>query len=159
MRRVKSGAKRATKGAKDFRDKLRHHFDEVIKTKTTPESIALGFSLGTFLAIFPTPGFSILLGFILILIFEKISKLAMMGAFAIWNPVTLVPIYILSYNIGRVIGASLPPLAIRIDFINHAYNMSRSIIVGNIVLAVVLGIISYFIVKKIATRYQESISS
>ena len=51
--------------------KIREHFSEVIKIKRSPHSIALGFAVGTFLAILPTPGFSILLGLLIVLIYQK----------------------------------------------------------------------------------------
>ena len=41
---------------KKILSKLKNHFKEVIKLKEDPKSIALGFGIGTFIAILPTLG-------------------------------------------------------------------------------------------------------
>lgn len=91
-----------------LKNKLKHHFHEVIKIKTTPHEIALGFSVGTFIGILPTPGFGILLAVLIFLIYEKISKLSLIGALAFWNPIVMMPIYFLSYKIGDWFFGSQP---------------------------------------------------
>ncbi len=74
----------------DFYDKrradLQNHFQEILKVQKSPHSIAMGFSLGTLIGIFPTPGLSYLFGFILLIFFPNISKISMIFAFIIWNP-------------------------------------------------------------------------
>ena len=140
-----------------IREKISHHFQEVLKAKNTPHSIAFGFSLGTFLAIFPTPGLSIAIGFILLLIFSKINKLSMMAAFALWNPMTLIPIYLLSYRIGSFVTGELPMATVRVNIFVQAYNFTRNFLVGNIILSILLGLISYFIVRKIAEIHYKKV--
>ncbi len=133
----------------------RHHFDEVMKTKRTPTSLALGFALGTFLAVLPTPGSSIFLGFLLILIFEKISKISLIAAMAFWNPITLIPVYYLSYIIGNNLVGELPDVVLKIVILDQMYQFTRQFLVGNTILAVIFSVISFFIVKAIAKRYQQ----
>ncbi len=136
-----------------IREKISHHFNEVLKAKYTPHSIAFGFSLGTFLSIFPTPGLSIMIGFLLLLIFAKINKLSMMAAFALWNPMTLIPIYFISYHIGHYLIGDLPEATVRIQLIGQAYNFTRSFLIGNIILSIVFGVMSYLIVRALAEAY------
>ncbi|MFP4117749.1 MAG: DUF2062 domain-containing protein [Candidatus Woesearchaeota archaeon] len=140
-----------------FKDKVAHHFRDVLKAKYSPHTIAFGFSLGTFLAIFPTPGLSIVIGFFLLLIFSRINKLSLMAAFAFWNPVTLIPVYLVSYHIGALLVGELPEATVRVHLIGQAYNFTRSFLIGNIILSIVLGIISYLVVKRVATVYYKKI--
>ncbi len=143
--------------ANGLKEKIMHHFQEVLSAKYTPHSIALGFSLGTFLAIFPTPGLSIVIGFILLLIFPKINKLSMMAAFALWNPMTLIPIYLLSYHIGSAVIGDLPMATIRIHLVGQVYNFTRSFLIGNILLSMVFGIASYILIRSAAEAYYKRI--
>lgn len=48
---------------KSFKEKIMHHFHEALRIKKSPHSIALGFGIGTFIGILPTPGFGVLLAF------------------------------------------------------------------------------------------------
>ena len=41
-----------------IKDRIKHHFAEVIRLKTSGHAIALGFAVGSFISILPTPGFS-----------------------------------------------------------------------------------------------------
>ena len=84
---------------------LRQKLKEIAQIKDTPEAIALGFALGTFLAALPTPGFSIAVGIVTVAFWLRPSKLSMMVAFAIWNPLVLSPFYAssLSSAISRVL--------------------------------------------------------
>lgn len=135
---------------KRWKNKVKHHFEEVWKLKNTAHSVALGFAIGTLLAVLPTPGFSILLGFLIILIFEKVNKLSLMAAMAFWNPIILIPIYSLSYLIGDLFFGQLPNIEIQFQLLQQAYNLTRQFLIGNVVLAIIFSITSYFIIKVIA---------
>ena len=66
--------------SKRYIKKLEKHFQEILEIKTTPHEIALGFSIGTFFANFPTLGLEFLIIFLLIIILKnsnpKVEKLA-----------------------------------------------------------------------------------
>jgi uncharacterized protein (DUF2062 family) len=141
---------------KRWKNKVRHHFEDVWKLKNTPHSIALGFAIGTFLAVLPTPGFSILLGFLVILIFERVNKFSLMAAMAFWNPIILIPVYSLSYLIGDFFFGQLPVVEIRIRLLEQAYNLTRRFLIGNVILAIIFSIASYFIIKVIVQKIQSA---
>lgn len=136
-----------------IKDKLTSHFHEVLKTKTSPHSIALGFSIGTFIAVLPTPGFGVLFGLLVILLFKKVNKLALLIAFGVWNPVTLIPVYILSYRIGGMLFGSLPVVKYEVVLVNQAYNFTRRFLVGNILLALILSLACYSLTYAMARRH------
>lgn len=133
----------------NFMKRIKKHFKEVIDIKTSNESIAIGFAIGTFIAILPTPGFNIFISALILLIFKRVSKISLFGALAIWNPITLIPIYTLSFKIGNTIFSSEPIIKYNIIILDQIYNFSRRFLVGNLTLAISLSIISYFIMLKI----------
>ncbi|MBU0760635.1 MAG: DUF2062 domain-containing protein [Nanoarchaeota archaeon] len=135
--------------------KIKKHFKEVLEIKTAPKEIAAGFALGTFLAILPTFGFGVLIGLLVILIFKRVSKISMIVAFAIWNPLVLIPIAALSYKIGDIILSEVPRYSFKIEVINQVYVYSRRFILGNIIVATTFTIISYFVVYFSVNRYQK----
>lgn len=136
-------------------EKLKEHFHEVTRIKKSEHSIALGFAIGTFISIIPTPGFNILLGLLVVLIYEKVNKFSLFGAMAFWNPLTLAPIYLLSYEIGNFLFGSLPVVKYNIVLLDQIYNFSRRFLVGNFILAIIISALSYYIVKKVVYLYKK----
>ena len=136
-----------------LKEKIKHHFQEVMKVKTSPHSIALGFAIGTLIAILPTFGLGILIGVLVVLIFEKVNKFSLLLSFVVFNTFTMIPLYLLSYKIGDLIFGSSPVSKYNIVILNQIYNFSRRYLIGNLIVAIVISTISYFIVKKIVLLY------
>lgn len=134
--------------------KIKHHFTEVIKLKKSPHSIALGFAIGTFIAIFPTLGLSIILALIIIAIYPKLNKFTLLGALIVWNPLVTAPIHLLGYKLGTLIFGSTPVIKFNVVVINNLYNFSRRFLLGVFILSLIISVLSYFIVKGIAQYYQ-----
>jgi uncharacterized protein len=132
---------------KKYKEKIKHHFHEVIRTKKSPHSIALGFAIGTFIGILPTPGLNILFGLIIILIFEKVNKFTLFFAIFFWNTLTLAPVHYLSFKIGVLLFGSAQVVKSDFVMLDFLYTFARRYLVGNLILAVTLSIASYFIVK------------
>ena len=134
--------------------KIKGHFVEVVKTKRSPESIALGFSVGTFIAVLPTPGLSLLIGLVIVLVFSRISKYALFSAFLVWNPLVLVPLHMLSYRMGLFLLGSAHTEAYGITFLSHAYSFTARFLLGNLIIASALSCLAYFLVISAARAYQ-----
>lgn len=134
---------------------FKKHMDEVMKTKTSPHSIALGFAIGVLIAILPTPGFSVLLGVLIVLIFKDISKYSLFIALAIFNPIFMIPFYILSYYIGNLLFSTEPVIVFNVVFWDAVYNYTRRYLVGNVIVAVVTSFVSYFVVKYVVKKYEQ----
>ncbi|MBU2634628.1 MAG: DUF2062 domain-containing protein [Nanoarchaeota archaeon] len=139
---------------KKIRKKIKKHFIEVIKIKKSPHSMALGFAIGTFIAIFPTWGLTFLLGLIVIALFPKVNKFTLLLAFIIWNPLITAPLYLWAYKLGTLIFGSTPIVKFNIIILDQFYNFSRRFIVGISIISLIISIISYFIVKLIAQAYK-----
>lgn len=123
--------------------------------KYSAHSIAFGFAVGTFIGIIPTPGFGALLGVVTVFCFKQINKVSVFFGLAFWNYFILTPIYYLSYRIGDFLFASSPVVKYRIEWFNQAFNFSRRFLVGNLILAVTLSVISYFLVKIAVQVYRQ----
>jgi uncharacterized protein (DUF2062 family) len=132
---------------------LKSYWHDVISIKTSPHSIAIGFAVGTFISILPTPGFNILLGLLAVFVYKGISKISLFGSMAVWNPITLFPIYLASYRIGDFLYGSVPVVRYNVVILDQIYNLSRRFLVGNVLLAVVVSVVGYFIVRFIAVWY------
>lgn len=143
---------------KKFREKLKEHFENVLKVKNSPHEVGLGFAVGVLIAILPTPGFSVLLGVLIILVYKKISKYSLFGALAIFNPFFMIPFYYLSFKIGNMIFGAEPVLRYNIVFLNVVYNYTRRYLIGNLIVAIFFALISYFIVKYLYKYYYDKYS-
>jgi uncharacterized protein len=128
---------------RNFKAKVKEHFRHVLETKTSPHSLAFGFALGAFLAILPTPGFSIIFGILSLLIFKSASKYAMFAALAIFNPFVTAPLYVLSYRIGDVLFGQVPVGTITLNIFYTIYQFSRRFIIGNLMIATAISTASY----------------
>lgn len=137
-----------------LRKKLGQHFKEVIEIKTSPESIAAGFALGTIIAILPTFGLGVFFGVALLTVFKRVSKIAMMAAFALWNPFVLAALYPLEYAIGDMLLAESPVIQFRIELVNQLFIYTRRYILGSTILSLIVGAISYVGVRNAVRRYQ-----
>jgi uncharacterized protein len=138
---------------KKLKDKLKEHFLEVIKTKTSPHTIGLGFAIGTFISILPTPGFNIILGLLILLIFKKVNKFSLFAAIFFWNPLTSIPIYYFSYQIGDSLFGSSSIMVYELTLLGKIYLYARRFLVGNIILALITSTTSYFILRGIFVLY------
>lgn len=129
------------------------------KRLTEPESssrsIALSFSLGTLIAILPTPGFGIFIGLSLILVFRMLSKIAMVFAITLWNPLLQLPVYYVSYQLGSFILNGSAPTEIDESWITLLTRHTQSFVLGNSIVAILISALSYIVVVQIVSYYRK----
>jgi uncharacterized protein len=131
---------------------IKFHINKVLELKTNPHNIALGFALGTFIALLPTFGLGALIGLFLLLIFENINKISLLSAFVVWNPLILAPIYYLSYKLGVLIYGGVIYSEFSFRFKDLLYTFSKTFLVGNFILSLVTSIFFYFLIKFILIK-------
>ena len=127
--------------------RIKNHFSEIFHPHYHPHEIALGFGIGSFISILPTPGFSVILGLIAISIFSKLNKIALFSAFLLFNPFMLMPLYTLSYQIGDFIFWDIPVLKFKFEILNQLYTYSRRFLIGNIIVSTTVAIVSYWVFR------------
>lgn len=137
----------------NLRSKIIGYHDDMLKSNSSAESIAMGFSLATLIAILPTPGFGIFLSLFIALFFKKINKVAIVASFAIWNPLVLAPVYWLSYILGDVLYQPDPSMHFDLAIFNQLYHYSGKFILGNATIAITFAILGYLFVFTLAQNY------
>ena len=140
---------------KKLLERLKHHLEEVLELKRSPHSIAMGFALGTLIAILPTFGLGVFLGLGLLLIFKKVSKISLLLAFVVWNPLVLALMYPFNYLLGNYVLPGVPIRVYKLEILNQLFIYSRRFIIGSIISAILISIICYGILLIIVYKYQK----
>ncbi len=125
-----------------IKQRIAHFIQQLANENSTPHSVALGFTLGTFIAILPTPGFGAFLALSLTLVFKTINRLAVVVSIAIWNPLLLVPFYYVCYLLGSIL-LDRPIQLEELSLYQLLYQYTNAFLLGNIILACTMAVISY----------------
>jgi len=131
-----------------IREKIKNYFSDVMKSHNNPHDVAMGFAVGVFIGVLPTPGLNIILGLIAAA-FLKVNKVAIFGGIALNNPLTTPIIYTISYKIGTFFVGG-PPIAniLSWEYLTNLSNLaliSKPIIVGILIFTVVATILAYIL--------------
>ncbi len=138
-----------------LKNRIKKHFKEVLELKTSPHSIAMGFAIGTLIAILPTFGLGIFIGLLVLVIFKKVSKISMFVSFAIWNPLILTLLYPLEYSIGNFILVDFPVTKFKFEILNQLFVYTGRFLIGSLILSILTSIIAYFLVLYFVGKYQK----
>jgi hypothetical protein len=132
---------------KEYIDKTRVQFFEILKSETSDHSVALGFSIGTFVCVLPLFGLHIVICILLGLFFKKLNKVALALSVIFWNPLMEFLIYFLSFRIGTYFYTESAGPKFDIVFLNQIYDFSMRFLLGNIIIAITFAILSYFVIR------------
>ena len=130
-------------------------FKEVLKSNSSPESVSMGFSLGTLIAILPTPGFGIFIALFIAIFLKKLNKVAIVASFTFWNPIIVAPLYWLSYELGSMFFKPNPSTHFDLAIFDQLYHYSGKFILGNAMIAILMSFISYLIVYYLVVKYMK----
>ena len=125
------------------RQKFKSFWDNVLSQKTHPHDIAFAYGLGIFIGVLP--GVDLLLGF-LVLLFFKINKVALIAGMATINPLTTPFVYALSFQIGKSMVGYTPLEDVSKFSTANLLNISKPLIIGNLIFAVIAAFAAYVIV-------------
>lgn len=145
----KAGGFFSNMSLKGFRDNIKDYFKKIKTAEVSNHELALGFAIGTFIAILPTPGFGIFIAIFLAYLFRKINKPSILLSFVVWNPLFMSPVHFFSYKIGNLITHDELEQSAAQSLINQIMNFGKEYLFGNFILAVILSVISYFIIFQI----------
>lgn len=125
---------------------------KIIRINDSPEKIAKSFALGVFIGIFPTFGIGGILALILAKIFNLNYIASVLGTF-IMNYFTSPFFWSLSYFLGSLILEG----KINLKFFKEKEikYFALNYIVGNIIIAILFSLLSYFIIKEAIIKYKE----
>jgi len=128
-----------------YHDRAREQLIAAFREDHTPRQVAASFALGMFVTALPTAGFGIGLFFVLVSIFSWISKPAIFAAVAVLNPVVKPAIYVASFQVGGLF-VSAPSVTDVEPTTETATVAVQQLLIGNVLIAVVLSVVSYGVV-------------
>jgi uncharacterized protein (DUF2062 family) len=142
----------------DLRRVLRYHWLKFLRLQDDPRKIAGGMALGIFVGITPTIPFHT----VAVLSLAALLRVSPVTAFIgiqIGNPLTVAPIYIVSYKIGQFLLYRGQPLVFPEAFSFKAWiavlgQGGLALQVGGVILAIPPAIAAYFLTLWIIQRYQ-----
>jgi uncharacterized protein (DUF2062 family) len=148
-------------------------FHTVVNLDDTPENIALGFAIGTFVGLLPIMGIQMTVVFLLVLPFKRVNKPSAVAAVWISNPLTVIPIYFFIYWIGSFFYGTSQKLSFTVwaDKFNNILKMNgfveqtkgflalgSDIFIPMFIGGTIIGLLSmfpaYFLMKKAVKAYR-----
>ena len=126
---------------------------KLIHNESSPASVALGFALGTFIAILPTPGFGLFVGLAFTFLFKSINRVSLIVSMTLWNPLVLVPLYYASYLLGSFLLSKPIDFSYEPTLYDLLYEYSSSFLLGDFILASVFTLISYVLVYRAVAAF------
>ena len=135
-----------------IRVELRRAFAEA----HTPREIAASFAIGTFITMLPTLGTGLLLFVVIAFLFSRINRIALFASVLVFNPMVKWGVYAASFTLGVFLLGPVPGISMADVSLTAGPDIVIRLVVGNLILAVVATVPSYFIVLRLATRYQSS---
>ncbi|MEF8880298.1 MAG: DUF2062 domain-containing protein [Candidatus Nanohaloarchaea archaeon] len=130
--------------------KMMETLHEAFEEEHTDREIAFSFAFGIFVTSLPTLGLGLILFALLIKFTRSISRLAISASIVIMNPLTKWIFYLSSINLGSLI------LTGRLSGIGGLEEALKYLLIGSIVLAAILSILSYFVALKLVKTYRSS---
>ncbi len=130
----------------------------LLRSGSSPHSIALGFSVGTFIALMPTPGLNIALGFLVAFLFpSRVNRLALFGAIFLWNPLFTLPLAPIGYKIGGFLFQHEAPVDVNITLFRRAFHFTQKFLVGITILSTIISIVCYGVIRLLTEAYQRKV--
>jgi hypothetical protein len=147
---------------RSFRRSVLYYVKRILRLSGTPYAIAMGAAIGVFASFTPFIGFHLLITLLLAWLIGA-NMIAGVLATSIGNPLTFPVIWASTYQIGHLIlkGVSrVPPPRLEHEMLHRPLAeilpLIKPMLVGSAPLGLVLGSITYLIVYKAVSAYQEA---
>jgi len=126
----------------------------LMQINDSPQKIARGFAIGVFWGVLPTFGFAIIFSLPTAILLRANKFASILGTF-VSNPLTTPFFYAFSYKIGRLLlGYAPSAFTWELIDIEKLLNVSKSLLIGSIIFATSLSLISYAVILKVIDRYR-----
>ena len=140
-----------------YRRRVWNGIERALAEDNTPREIAASFALGTFVAVLPTGGTALVLFVILAHFFDRVSKLGLLVAVIVFNPVVKWSIYGASVGLGTWLLGPVPGVALSkstpVALFSAAPNLVLRHLLGNIIFAVSLAAVGYILTLYVIRAY------
>ncbi len=135
-------------------DKLKLQFKKILSLDAHPGHISAGFAVGVFISFTPFFGLHTPLAIALAFIF-RLNKLTCITGAWINTPLTMVPVLVASYNLGRFLRGK-PAMAL--TFTNLDWHTlqpyAKSILLGSSIIGFFAAVAAYFICYWLVTFFR-----
>lgn len=127
---------------------------EAFSEDHSTEEVAQSFSLGVFITMLPTLGTGFVAFVVLAAFVDRLSKLALVASAVVFNPVVKWGVYALSLSLGFLLLGPVEGVSMTEVSLNAAPEVVVRLVVGNLILAVLAAVPSYFIAHQVVDRYR-----
>jgi uncharacterized protein len=137
---------------------LRYHWLKFLRLQDDPQKIAGGMALGVFIGLTPTIPFHTVVALSLAALL-KVSPVTAFIGIQVGNPLTVLPIYLTAYKVGKYLLYSATPIVFPKVFSYGAWfrvlcQGGIALQLGGIIIAILPAIVTYFLTLWIVQRYQ-----
>jgi uncharacterized protein (TIGR03546 family) len=135
-------------------DKIKLQFKKILSLDAHPGHIATGFAVGVFISFTPFFGLHTPLAIALAFIF-RLNKVSCITGAWINTPLTVVPVLVASYNLGRFLRGK-PARALTFTSVDwHTLQpYAKSIMLGSSIIGFLAAVVSYFICYWLVTFFR-----
>jgi uncharacterized protein (DUF2062 family) len=135
-------------------DKLKLQFKKILSLDAHPGHISTGFAVGVFISFTPFFGLHTPLAIALAFLF-RLNKVACITGAWVNTPLTVVPILVASYKLGRILRGKP---AREIAFTNLDWHTlqpyAKSILLGSSIIGFFAAVASYFVCYRLVTFFR-----
>ncbi|SNR23787.1 DUF2062 domain-containing protein [Halorubrum vacuolatum] len=132
------------------KEELQRSFAEEYSSRETAGS----FSLGVFITMLPTLGTGLIVFVILAWLFDRVNKVALFASVVVFNPVVKWGVYAASFTLGVAILGPVPGATPTDISLSAGPEIVIRLLVGNLILAVVAAVPSYFVCMRLVEAYK-----
>jgi uncharacterized protein (TIGR03546 family) len=135
-------------------DKIKRQFKKILSLDAHPGHIATGFAVGVFVSFTPFFGLHTPLVIALAFIF-RLNKLTCITGAWVNTPLTVVPVLMASYNLGRfLLGKPHKEIVFKALEWHQLQPYAKSILLGSSIIGFVAAVASYFICYRVVTFFR-----
>ncbi len=142
-----------------YRDRVRRELVAAFQEEHTDREVAASFAIGIFITAMPTGGLGLGLFVLLAYWWSWISKTAIFASVVVMNPIVKPAVYVASYSLGALLFGTEPVVATENATLEAVVMIGVLILVGNLIIATVLAVVSYITVlhlTRVHRRYRKS---
>ncbi|WP_058364986.1 DUF2062 domain-containing protein [Haloparvum sedimenti] len=142
--------RRLDRWAERIRTELRRAFAD----EYSSVEVSRSFALGVFITMLPTLGTGVLLFFLIAWLFERVSKIALFASVLVFNPAVKWGVYGASFTLGTVLLGPVEGATPTAPTLSAANDVVIRLVVGNVILAVVAAVPSYFVCHRVVKAFR-----
>ena len=134
-----------------FRNRIADKLRQAVREQHSPEDTGFSVAFATFITVLPTLGSGLVVLTLASRLSDRLNTLAMAVPVLVFNPVIKYPVYLISYRLGEILMYSeLPDQTLEASIQMQAGTTIHTLLIGNLILAVVFSIVAYFLTVRLA---------